>query len=73
MESGHEEEKNKQKIKTLLETGAKVTVKSAWLICRTTELRTYLSQLRKDGMMILSEWVERDGKRFKQYWLAPSD
>lgn len=61
---------NKQAIKDLLEAGERLSVKSVWLVIKTTELRHYLSQLRRDGITILSEWKEKDGKRFKEYWLA---
>ena len=60
---------NKQAIKEILEFGEKVTVKSIWLVLKTTELRHYLSQLRKDGIVILSKWVSNGKSRFKEHWI----
>lgn len=73
MESGIKEETNKDKVKTLLESGERISVKSVWRVIRTTETRHYVSQLKRDGLLILSEWVERNGYRFKEYWLAKKE
>lgn len=52
--------------------GGRLTVKRAWDMFGTTELRRIVSRLRKGGMDIVSRWVSvetRDGRqqRVKEY------
>ena len=52
--------------------GGRLTVKRAWYMFGTTELRRIVSRLRKGGMDIVSRWVSietRDGRqqRVKEY------
>ena len=35
--------------------------------CGTMKLATRVSELRRDGHVIIDRWVEHDGKRFKSY------
>ena len=35
--------------------------------CGTMKLTTRVSELRRDGHVIIDRWVEHDGKRFKSY------
>lgn len=60
---------NLTRIRQFLKGGSKIT---SLLILRhvgTTEVRHYLSILRKEGMLIKDSWIEKDGKRFKEWYL----
>lgn len=60
---------NLTRIRFFLKGGARIT---SLLILRhvgTTEVRHYLSILRKEGMLIKDNWIEKDGKRFKEWYL----
>ena len=35
--------------------------------CGTMKLATRVSELRRDGFVIVDKWVEQGGKRFKSY------
>jgi len=61
--------KNLAKIRTALKSGYKLTVTMVLRCFGTSELRHYLSQLRKEGLDIKDEWQSEDGKRWKVYWL----
>jgi len=62
---------NKQAVRNLLESGERISVKFVWRVLLTTELRTYLSQLRKDGLDIGSEWMRnKNNQRYKEYFLV---
>lgn len=51
--------------------GAVLTVKDGMRIARTTELRKHISELKKRGHEIHSEWIQTEtGKRIKQYFLT---
>lgn len=60
----------KAKIRSELERGFIITVQSVLKSCRTQELRTYISALKKDGLKIKSEWITKGNKHFKQYFLS---
>lgn len=60
----------KNKIRKELEKGYIITVLSVLKSCKTMELRSYVAALKKSGMKIRSEWVKKNGKHFKQYFLA---
>lgn len=60
----------KQKIRSELERGFIITVASVRKSCRTFDLRTYISRLKKDGLKIKDQWNDEDGVRYKSYWLA---
>lgn len=46
-----------------------MTVKEAMLHCGTTELRSEVSRLKKQGYIIETLWEEHDGGRHKRYFL----
>jgi len=71
MESGEKEATKKAKIQELLAAKQRISVKTTWRETGTTELRYYVALLKKEGLDILSEWVTKEGNRFKEYWLAP--
>lgn len=53
-----------------LHLGYRLSVQTALRSCGTTELRKHVSRLIDYGWPIDSEWVKKDGDRFKEYWLA---
>lgn len=63
---------NLQRVKSALESGLKLTVLTAISICETVDLRKYISILKKDGMDIKSEWIQKGSKSFKRYWHEPT-
>ena len=71
MESSNDDATKKEQIKELFKKRQRLSVKTTWRKVKTTELRYYVSLLKKEGLNILSEWVNRGGNRFKEYWLAP--
>ena len=52
-----------------LHLGFRLTVQSAARSCGTTELRKHVSRLIDYGWPIQSEWVTKNGDRFKEYFL----
>lgn len=60
---------NLSKIRVLLMSGAKLTSITVLRLIGTTEIRHYLSKLRREGLAIKDQWLERDGKRFKTWWI----
>lgn len=60
----------KQKIRSELERGFIITVASVRKSCRTFDLRTYISRLKKDGLKIKDQWNDEDGVRYKSYWIS---
>lgn len=64
-----QQETNLSKVKAAFNSGLKLTVLSALALCNTTELRVYVTQLIREGLDIKSQWQEKNGKRFKLYWL----
>lgn len=64
-----QQETNLSRVKSALESGLRLTVVSAITLCNTSELRTYVTQLIRQGMNIQSKWMKNKGKRFKIYWL----
>ena len=62
-------ESNLIQIRKQLESGQRITVQSVLSSIGTQELRTYIPKLRrKFNMTIIGEWVERNGKHFKEYY-----
>lgn len=55
-------------IQAALLKGERITVAQGNRIARTTETRKIISRLRRKGMDIRDEWMENEGRRFKQYW-----
>ena len=55
-----------------LRSGRPLTNQSAYHLFHTTELRVYISRLRKRGIDIKGEWCENiDGTvRYKEYWIT---
>ncbi len=62
-------ETNLSKVKQCFENGLKLTVLTAIELCSTIDLRKYVSMLRKDGMNIQSDWVQKGNKSYKVYYL----
>jgi len=60
---------NLQRIRDLLNGGIRISSILVLRIVGITEVRHYLSILRKEGMIIKDCWIEKDGKRFKQWYL----
>ena len=38
--------------------------------CGTMKLATRVSELRRDGHIVIDKWIEQGGKRFKAYRIA---
>lgn len=57
-------------IKKCFEMGGKLSVQDAFYRFHTTELRKIVCRLKRAGYNIASEWIEKDGSRFKEYFLA---
>jgi hypothetical protein len=57
------------KIYELLETGEKYTVVEFLRYAHTTEARKVISDLKKEGYEIKSNWRSGNGKRWKEYYL----
>lgn len=57
-------------IRNLLLEGLRITSISVLKSIGTTEVRHYLSILRKEGLTIKDNWLEKDGKRFKEWYLV---
>jgi len=53
-----------------LKRGKKLTPIDAFNGCGTLKLATRISELKAKGHIILSEMIEKNGKRFSRYWLA---
>jgi hypothetical protein len=63
---------NKKRIKAELLSGKRITVQSVLKTIGTQELRTYIPILRReDELDIATEWILKNGKRFKEYFLNP--
>lgn len=62
-------ETNLAKVRNALNSGLRLTVLSAISICSTVDLRKYVSMLRKEGLNIQNEWVQKGNKSYKVYWL----
>lgn len=60
---------NLTKIRSLLESGTRITSIKVLIEVGTTEVRHYLSKLRKEGLVIKDRWMEKDGKHFKEWFL----
>lgn len=56
-------------IKKCFEMGGKLTVQQAFSRFHTTELRKIVSRLKRAGYNIADEWKERNGVRFKEYFI----
>ena len=59
-----------------LECGCVLTVKTCWRRFGTTELRHYISLIRKQlekekrGRDVEAHWQKKNGKRYCAYWLV---
>ena len=62
----------REQIKNGLEAGKTLTVVDALNQYRTIDLRKYISDLRKEGMVINDRWVTKNGKRYKEYFVSKS-
>lgn len=60
--------KNEKAILEQLIAGRRITTMSVLSSVGTSELRTYLSRIRKT-VKISSTWVKRNGKHFKEYYI----
>jgi hypothetical protein len=49
--------------------GHSLTVQKALFIYRTTELRQYITRIRRSGVTVSDEWMTVDGRRFKRYFI----
>lgn len=71
MEKQASNDSNKNAVRNLLEAGERISVKSVWLVLKTSEARHYVYELRKEGLQILDEWVRnKNNQRYKEYFLA---
>lgn len=59
-----------ERILAHLARGRKLTALQALRIAGTMKLSTRVGELRKRNHDIQSRWIERGGKRFKQYFLT---
>lgn len=64
-----QQETNLSRVKSALESGMKLSVISVLNLCQTIDARKYISILRKQGMDIKSEWVQKGKKSYKIYYL----
>lgn len=63
-------ETNISMVRNAFKAGIKLTVASALRICKTVDLRKYVSMLRKEGLDIVSEpTINGNKKRFNTYYL----
>jgi hypothetical protein len=69
MENLKNETKNIKAIEEQLKAGRRLTVISVLHSVGTLELRYYIAKLRKT-MPIADQWQSKNGKRFKEYYLA---
>ena len=59
----------KQAILEHLKKGGSLTPIDALRLTGTMKLATRVSELRDMGHPIKDEWVEKDGAKFKRYWI----
>lgn len=52
--------------------GYDITSYDAYTRFGITQLGAIIFYLKKDGFQIGTEWIERNGSRFKRYFLEPS-
>src|SRR3989337_1601622 len=55
-----------------LKAGKRLTVLCGLKNYSTIDFRKYVSLLKKDGVLIQSSWVSRNGKHFKEYFIPKS-
>lgn len=61
-----------EQIKQQLEAGRRITVQSVLRSVGTQELRHYIPIIRRTYQLnISSQWLNKNGKRFKEYFLLP--
>ena len=60
---------NLSRIREQLVNGRRITSISILNSIGTTEIRHYLSKLRHEGLKIKDRWLEKDKKRFKEWYL----
>lgn len=56
-------------VRAHLMTGASISTWDAYRLYRITSLAQRIHELRKSGLVIQSEMVTHNDKRFSQYWL----
>ena len=61
----------REQILMYLEAGNRISVHSAKVLFHTTELRSRISELKRRGHNITSEYVKcpKTGSMFKEYWI----
>ena len=62
---------NKQKVLEYLKAGNILTAFDGFTKLGIVSVRDYISMIRKDGIVIKSEWRENADftKRYKEYWI----
>lgn len=60
----------KKQMREDLEGGMTLTVLTGLKLYKTIDLRKYISDLKKEGMNIQSRWVQRNKKRYKEYFIG---
>jgi hypothetical protein len=64
-------ETQKKTILRHLDRGYTLTGLQALGLCGSMKLSTRISELRTEGHPISDRWIEKDGKRFKEYFINP--
>ena len=59
----------RKQIEEKLKAGERLTVMSVQQELHTTELRVFISRIRRQGISVASCWKNHNGKRFKEYFL----
>lgn len=63
----------KQRVIETLADGAKHNVAQLTILCHTSDPRSLVRDLRREGYNIKDEWVKSStGARYKNYWLEAS-
>lgn len=60
----------KKEILSDLTNGKRLTVLDGLKMYSTIDLRKYISLIKKDGINIESKWISKNGKHFKEYFIA---
>jgi hypothetical protein len=63
----------RDKILNYLKNGYHLTSIGVLNLLGTTEIRSRIAELRKAGYNIQDRWVERNGKRFKEYYIPKEE
>lgn len=56
-----------------LNNGARLTGLDGLRVAGTMKLSTRIGELIKRGHPIKSDWIERNGKRIKEYWIDEAE